>query len=103
MAILTSRLSNPCLQTRKRAIPINIYSVDQIGPNKSLGGVHDGLASETYHVVIWGKVAAVPMAPEKKTIRIEAISRGISFKLNFSTLSHPRVINIIFVMFLQVS
>lgn len=52
-----------------------------MGPNQSLGGVQLGLARVAYQVVIWGRVARVPTAPEMKTMNTEAINFGISFNL----------------------
>src|SRR5664279_5594272 len=52
IAIFTSFLSNPSLQTKNRDIPIRTYNVLHIGPKAQFGGVQLGLARETYHVVI---------------------------------------------------
>ena len=56
IAIFTSFLSNPSLQTKNKDIPIRTYNVLHIGPKAQFGGVHPGLGKETYQVVISFKV-----------------------------------------------
>ncbi len=52
MAICTSFLPKPFLQTKNRDVPINIYNVLHIGPTAQFGGVQPGLVRYTYQVVI---------------------------------------------------
>ena len=89
MANLTSFLSNPSLQTKNKEIPIKTYNVDHTGPNNQFGGDHTGLARAAYHVVISGKVAADPIAPEKNTTKIDNNNLGISFIFKLSIFFSP--------------
>ena len=84
IAYLTSLRSNPSLHTKKRAIPIKTYNIVQTGPNSQLGGFQAGFAREAYQVVSSVEVATDPRAAPKNTIKIDAISFGISLMLKLS-------------------
>lgn len=86
MAIFTSCLWNPFLQTRNSAIPINMNRVVHIGPNAHAGGVHAGLFKTLKKLVMPSNVAKEPINPAIKGIRIDITSFTISSFLELSII-----------------
>lgn len=58
-------------QTNHNAIPINVYSKVQTGPNNQLGGLKLGFKSVWYHVGISATVKIAPSEP-KPTVNSKA-------------------------------
>lgn len=73
----------PCLQIKKKEIPIKQYKSVQVGPKTQLGGAKKGLLRVTYQLGIAENVKIAPKIPTSSQPIIEAKSFHKSF-INFS-------------------
>jgi hypothetical protein len=81
-ATFTCLSAYPCLQIRKRDIPMRMKRVVHTGPKTQLGGLKDGFCMEAYQVGIEGVVNREPANPAPRQMSMLDASLSISGDFN---------------------